>query len=138
MTVEGRNQSLSTVTSGLPLLQSSKKPPTPEPATIPKPFKFELDRRPGLRSSTTAARDNVPLAEFVAKYQKATPPRFRRAPTSGKKSGPPPAESGSDYSSGSHITMAKTPNLLTKTRKRPVVHKSAAEVEDEEAEKMKQ
>ena len=108
---------------------------------MPKPFKFELDKRPGLRSNTTAAaRDDMPMAEFMVKYQKATPSRFRRAPLSGKKPppGPPPTESRADYSSGSHVTLPKTPNLVTRTRKRPTAHKSAAQVEEEEVEKMKQ
>ena len=119
------------------LLQGSKKPPTPEPTTKPKPFKFELDKRPGLRSSTTAVRDNLPMAEFLVKYQKTTPPRFRRTLASVRKP-PAPTATESDFGSGSHVTVPKTPNLMTRTRKRPTVQKSAMELEEEEAEKMKQ
>ena len=127
----------STVTCVMCLLQGSKKPPTPEPTTKPKPFKFELDKRPGLRSSTVTARDNLPMAEFLVKFQNTTPPRFRRTPASGKKP-PAPAATESNYSSGSHVTLPKTPNLMTRTRKRPTVHKSTTELEEEEAKKMKQ
>ena len=77
------------------------------------------------------------MAEFILKYQNSTPPRFRRkpsAPGSGKIS----ENSGSQYNLGSHITMPKTPNLLTKSRKRSVACKSTAEVEEEEATKFEQ
>ena len=76
------------------------------------------------------------MAEFIAKYQTATPPRFRRVPANAAK--PPSGCGGAGYSLGSSITMPKTPNLHTKSRARPVTHKSAAEKEEEEAAMMKQ
>lgn len=115
-----------------------KKPPTPESTTKPKPFKFELDRRPGLRSGGAGAESGVPMAEFVAKYQTATPPRFRSTPTNSKPPAATAVSSSVDHSLGSSITVPKTPNLLSRARARPVTQKSAAEQEEELVAKMKQ
>ena len=115
---------------------AAKKPPTPEPVTRPKPFKFELDRRAALRPSVDRPNTDMPAAEFIAKFHTTTPPRFRRTPRNNK---PPAAKSdGDNFSLGSHLTNPKTPKLLTKTRARPTVQKSAAELEEEVALKMKQ
>ena len=77
----------------------------------------------------------MPMAEFILKYQNTTPPRFRRKPVSTVG---PHSSNGSSYSLGSHVTIPKTPNLLTKTRVRPVDYKGMAEAEEEVVSKIKQ
>ena len=119
--------------------QPTTKPPTPSGGTKVKPFKFHLDDRLGHKqhnttvssqSSTSSHGPDVPMAEAIAKYQKATPPRFRRTI---KK---PPSARKSCVTDG--LTVPKTPNLSTKARTRPVNIKSAAMEEEEEMENIKQ
>ena len=77
------------------------------------------------------------MAEFIAKYQTATPPRFRRTPAN-QKAPATERKPSADYSLGTSITVPKTPTLLTRARARPVTQKSAAEEEAELVDKMKQ
>ena len=121
------------------LIQTAKKPPTPELKT--KPFKFCLNERFKPKSSTSSS-EVVPTAEAIVKYQKATPPRFRSNPGSVSKkwkvkayaSDQSSSSSNSDDASGpcaAKLTIPNTPNLLTKGRSRPVTVKSTAEEEEE-------
>ena len=70
-------------------------------------------------------------AEYMEKFQKTTPPRFRTkvpydiASTSNTK----------NYSTA--VTLAKTPNLQSRHRSRPVTAVSMEEREAMEAEEMK-
>ena len=117
-----------------PLQGSSKRPPTPDSVTKTKPFKFELDKRRALRSATsttTSKKEEGPvlMAEFVNKFHSTTPPRFRRSPVI--------KDSKTECASGSQLTVPKTPNLLTKNRKRPLPYKTVDEIEEEELSKIK-
>ena len=107
-----------------------------------KPFTFACEKRAALRSADTAASSSnsfhVPMAEFIANYETSTPPRFRCNPNT-----PGPNRTGSQktcglFGLGSHLTIAKSPKLLTKGRKRPVTAKGAKEMEEEDILKMKQ
>ena len=71
------------------------------------------------------------MAEAIAKYQKATPPRFRRSMNK-----PPSTKKKSSVTD--ELTVPKTPNLSTKTRTRPINVKSASMEEEEEIENIKQ
>ncbi len=62
------------------------------------------------------------------KYQKATPPRFRRTLKR-------PLLQDSFQPT---LTIPRTPNLSTKTRTRPVTAKSSADLEEEEMQEIKQ
>ncbi len=111
-----------------------------------KPFVFECDKRAALRSATSAASSDastqrhIPAAEFVAKFHKATPPRFRRTPRNHKfgDSKPPEKAGGPAGSSVGHMTVPKTPVLRTRTRARPPVVKGAKEIAEEELAAMKE
>lgn len=96
-----------------------------------KPFKFHLDQRLGHKAGDPPPSDGpiVPMAEFVNKYHKATPPRFRRT---AKK--PQQLNEGAAAS----LTVPRTPQLSTKTRARPSIVKSAAVIEQEELDKIRQ
>ena len=86
-------------------------------------------KQPGNSKSS----DLVPVAEAIQKFQTATPPRFR--------SRKPSADLGSSVqktSSNTALTMPQTPNLVSRTRSRPVTAKSTAEIEEEEMAKMKE
>lgn len=121
------------------LTQETSKPPTPTQA---KPFKFHLTERLGPKSQTAAtsvqstsstleSHPEVPMAEAIARYQKATPPRFRR---SMRKSFNAIKNSGLME----ELTLPRTPNLSTKHRVRSITIKSSVMEEEEEIEKMKQ
>ena len=111
---------------------SSTRLPTPPGGTKVKPFKFHLDQRKlGHRSTDPQPSSDgpiVPAAEFMLKYQKATPPRFRRTLKC-------PLVQDSFHPT---LTVPRTPNLSTKTRTRPVTAKSSAELEEEELQERKQ
>ncbi len=105
-----------------------------------KPFTFACEKRAALRTADTAGPSNsfyVPMAEFIANYQTSTPPRFRCNPNE-----PGPNRTGSQktcgqFGLGSHLTIAKSPKLITKGRTRPVTAKGAKEMEEEDILKMK-
>lgn len=106
-----------------------------KPPTEIKEFHFSKmgERSHAVPGSVKSQSDSfMPMAEFILKYQNTTPPRFRRKPVSTV------ASSGSSYSLGSHITIPKTPKLLSRTRVRPVDYKGVAEAEEEVVSKVKQ
>lgn len=78
----------------------------------------------------------MPRAEFIAKYEHSTPPRFRTTPV-GPKAPQHPQGGGSGANVGTRVTLPKTPNLTAKNRKRPLMQKSISELEDEEVAEMK-
>ena len=100
-----------------------------------KPFHFHLDERLNQKSAHQTQGD-VPTAEAILKFEKSTPPRFRRNPTPSKKS----AINTSTGSCGKtmKLTMPKTPKLMAKGRSRPVTAMSAADEEEKEVAKMKE
>ena len=75
-------------------------------------------------------------AEYIFKFQTETPERFR---TLSRKSQHPAsaAVDESVQSSKADVTMPYTPKLQTKTRARPTIVRSAAELEEEELSKIR-
>ena len=73
----------------------------------------------------------MPMAEAIQKFQKATPPRFHS-----KK--PSTAGGGIKKSvTNTELTMPKTPNLVSRSRSRPITVKSTDEMEEEAVAEMK-
>ena len=107
-----------------------------------RPFTFACEKRAALRSSETAASSSnsyhVPMAEFNTNYQTSNPPRFRHIPNTPGLDRTVSQKTGDQFGLGSHLTIAKTPKLLTKGRKRPVATKGEKEMEEEDILKMKQ
>lgn len=114
------------------------KPATPEGVTKVKPFHFHLDERLKSKKAAHEPQADMPTAEAILKYEKSTPPRFRRNPTPSKKN----TSIGHNTSTGSckslKLTMPKTPKLMARERSRPVAAKSAAEKEEEAVKEMKE
>ena len=109
-----------------------------------KPFIFECDKRAALRSGSKAEssknsyQSHVSTAEFVAKFQTTTPPRFRRTPRLQSAGKGKQLEKEEQRYLGCHMTVPKTPVLHTRNRTRPVTVKGAKEIEDEELAAMKE
>ncbi|XP_068890279.1 targeting protein for Xklp2 isoform X2 [Aphelocoma coerulescens] len=110
-----------------------KHPPSPvrmpKGPTVPKPFNLSQGNKRKLEEATT---EYVSFAEQVEAFQKRTPPRYHlrsRKSEEGSVSGKPVK---------ARITHPKTPVLRTKHRLRPVTCKTAAELEEEEIEKIQQ
>ena len=78
------------------------------------------------------------MAEFNTNYQTSNPPRFRHIPNTPGPDRTVSQKTGDQFGLGSHLTIAKTPKLLTKGRKRPVATKGEKEMEEEDILKMKQ
>ncbi|OWK56628.1 Targeting protein for Xklp2 [Lonchura striata] len=110
-----------------------KHPPSPvrmpKGHTVPKPFNLSQGNKRKLEEATT---EYVSFAEQVEAFQKRTPPRYHlrsRKSEEGSVSRKPVK---------ARLTHPKTPVLRTKQRLRPVTCKTAAELEEEEVEKIQQ
>ena len=97
-----------------------------------KPFKFLTDERIKLRhetNSTLAVQEKyVSRAEYIEKFEKTTPPRFR---TKLQK------EETENKNRATDITTARTPNLQSRLRSRPLNVVGFAEQEEKELEEIK-
>ena len=107
-------------------------------STAVKPFVFQLDSRLPVKRDDEKEEETkkkgkgyVPTAEYLFKFETATPERFRTLsrrslhPTcAGTHSSMPASSSG--------VTMPYTPKLHTLARARPTITKSAAALEEEE------
>ena len=107
---------------------------TPREPTHVKPFRFLTEERIQSRKRHRSAEQKyVSSAEYMEKFQKTTPPRFRtKVPydiANGNNS------NTRDYRT--EITLAKTPNLVSRLRSRPVTAISKDEREERELEDMK-
>ena len=78
----------------------------------------------------------VSMAQQCYKFQTKTPPRFRTKNTKEGNSGPPVSEVNK---SATKLTCPKTPNLCSKSRKRPLPEDclSREQQEEKEVEEMK-
>ena len=119
----------------------------PRKMTEARPFNFRLNSR-FPKESTTEGEENkkgyVSMAEYIFKFQAGTPERFRSLPRKKLRSVCATVEETSQSSASSGqaalggVTMPFTPKLLAKTRARPTLAKSSAELEEEEMAKIKQ
>ena len=78
------------------------------------------------------------MAEFITNYQTSTSPRFRRNPNTPGPDRTVSQKTGDQFGLGSHLTIAKTPKLLTERRRGSIETKGAKEMEEEDILKMKQ
>ncbi|NXT14483.1 TPX2B protein, partial [Prunella fulvescens] len=110
-----------------------KHPPSPvrmpKGHTVPKPFNLSQGNKRKLEEATT---EYVSFAEQVEAFQKRTPPRYHLRSRKSEEG------SVSKKPVKARPTHPKTPVLRTKQRLRPVTCKTAAELEEEEVEKIQQ
>ncbi|XP_009948790.1 PREDICTED: targeting protein for Xklp2 [Leptosomus discolor] len=110
-----------------------KHPPSPvrmpKGPTIPKPFNLSQGNKRKLEESTS---EYVSLAEQVEAFQKRTPSRYHLRSRKSDE-GPVPRKVVK-----ARLTHPKTPVLLTKQRFRAATCKTAAELEEEEVQKIQQ
>ncbi|XP_063260523.1 targeting protein for Xklp2 isoform X1 [Prinia subflava] len=110
-----------------------KHPPSPvrmpKGPTVPKPFNLSQGNKRKLEEATT---EYVSFAEQVEAFQKRTPPRYHLRSRKSEEG------SVSKKPVKARLTHPKTPVLRTKQRLRPVTCKTAAELEEEEIEKIQQ
>ncbi|TFK02174.1 tripartite motif-containing protein 54-like [Platysternon megacephalum] len=97
--------------------------------TIPKPFNLSCGNKRKFEETTS---EYVPLAQQIENFQKRTPSRYHLRSRRTDES-PIPVKPLK-----ARLTQPKTPLLQTKQRLRPVTCKSAAELEAEEIEKLRQ
>uniref|UniRef100_A0A452ILF4 Uncharacterized protein n=1 Tax=Gopherus agassizii TaxID=38772 RepID=A0A452ILF4_9SAUR len=97
--------------------------------TIPKPFNLSCGNKRKFEETTS---EYVPLAQQIENFQKRTPSRYHLRSRRTDES-PIPVKPLK-----ARLTQPKTPLLQTKQRFRPVTCKSAAELEAEEIEKLRQ
>ena len=111
-------------------------------STAVKPFIFQLNSRlPAKRDeekeeeTKKKGKGYVPTAEYLYKFETATPERFRTLSRRSLRPTCAGAEEGTHSSvpaSSSGVTMPYTPKLRTLARARPTIIKSAAELEEDE------
>ncbi|XP_065422369.1 targeting protein for Xklp2 isoform X2 [Chrysemys picta bellii] len=110
-----------------------KHPPSParvvKGPTVPKPFNLSCGNKRKFEETTS---EYVPLAQQIENFQKRTPSRYHLRSRRTDES-PIPVKPLK-----ARLTQPKTPLLQTKQRLRPVTCKSAAELEAEEIEKLRQ
>ncbi|XP_076874799.1 targeting protein for Xklp2-like isoform X1 [Brachyhypopomus gauderio] len=97
--------------------------------TVPKPFNLSTATKRRQEKTDTY----VPMAQQIEQFEKRTPRRYHLRSRHRQEKGPSPVK-GEKLK----LTHPHTPQLLTRQRSRPVVVKSAAEIEAEELEKMQQ
>ncbi|XP_039354472.1 targeting protein for Xklp2 isoform X2 [Mauremys reevesii] len=97
--------------------------------TVPKPFNLSCGNKRKFEETTS---EYVPLAQQIENFQKRTPSRYHLRSRRTDES-PIPVKPLK-----ARLTQPKTPLLQTKQRFRPVTCKSAAELEAEEIEKLRQ
>lgn len=102
----------------------------PKGPTVPKPFQLSCGSK---RKYDEATSEFVSMAQQIEAFQRSTPSRYHLRNRKKEETGPSPARPMK-----SRITVPKTPALETMKRSRPVTCKSAAELEEEELEKIKQ
>ena len=78
------------------------------------------------------------MAEYITNYQTSNPPRFRCNPNTPGPDQTVSQKTGDQFGLGSHLTIAKTPKLLTERRRGSIETKGAKEMEEEDILKMKQ
>ncbi|NP_001096233.1 targeting protein for Xklp2 [Xenopus tropicalis] len=108
-----------------------KHPPSPvskAALTVPKPFNLSKGKR-----KHEEASEFVSTAEQVISFSKKTPARYHLRSRQRELEGPSPVKMVRPK-----LTNPKTPLLQTKQRLRPVMCKSAAELEAEELERIQQ
>ncbi|KAM9444987.1 targeting protein for Xklp2 isoform 2-T2 [Clarias gariepinus] len=113
--------------------QLRKHPSSPLKAhkgtTVPKPFNLSTGSKRKLDESSTY----VSMAEQIEQFQKRTPTRYHLRSRQSQEKGPSPVKTEKPK-----VTHPHTPQLMTRQRSRPVMVKSAAEIEAEEVEKLQQ
>ncbi|XP_073669129.1 targeting protein for Xklp2 isoform X2 [Paramisgurnus dabryanus] len=100
----------------------------PKGTTIPKPFNLSRGKR-----KLEEAGSYVPMAQQIEQFEKRTPTRYHLRSRQTQERGPSPVKTDK-----LKITHPKTPQLMTRQRHRPTTMKSTAEIEAEEAEKLRQ
>uniref|UniRef100_W5KDD7 TPX2 microtubule nucleation factor n=1 Tax=Astyanax mexicanus TaxID=7994 RepID=W5KDD7_ASTMX len=100
----------------------------PRGTTIPKPFNLSTGNKRKHEEG-----EYVSMAQQIEQFQKRTPTRYHLRSRQSQDRGPSPVKTDKPA-----ITHPHTPQLLTRQRSRPVMVKSAAEIEAEELEKMQQ
>lgn len=112
-----------------------KHPPSParvpKGPTVPKPFHLSCGNK--RKYDEANASEFVSLAQQIEAFQRSTPSRYHLRNRKKEETGPSPVKPMKN-----RITIPKTPALETLKRSRPVTCKSAAELEEEELEKIKQ
>uniref|UniRef100_A0A8D0E2D0 TPX2 microtubule nucleation factor n=1 Tax=Salvator merianae TaxID=96440 RepID=A0A8D0E2D0_SALMN len=110
-----------------------RHPPSPvrvtKGPTIPKPFNLSQGNK---RKHEEAASEYVPLAQMIENFQKRTPSRYHL------KSRKEEEGITQNRPLKARMTNPKSPHFETKKRVRPVLCKSAAELEAEEVAKLQQ
>ncbi|XP_026800904.3 targeting protein for Xklp2 isoform X1 [Pangasianodon hypophthalmus] len=97
--------------------------------TVPKPFNLSAGHKRKLEETSSY----VSMAEQIEQFQKRTPTRYHLRSRQSQERGPSPMKTEKPK-----VTHPHTPQLMTRQRSRPVMVKSAAEIEAEEAEKLQQ
>ncbi|XP_043944951.1 targeting protein for Xklp2 [Protopterus annectens] len=103
----------------------------PKGPTVPKPFHLSCGNK--RKYDEANASEFVSLAQQIEAFQRSTPSRYHLRNRKKEETGPSPVKPMKN-----RITIPKTPALETLKRSRPVTCKSAAELEEEELEKIKQ
>lgn len=98
-------------------------------STIPQPFNLHENRHQTLEQSKFQS-----AAELMLAFSTKTPERFRTKP---KNRDPTPTRKHARNTTEVALTVAKTPNLETRKRSRPVTAISQAEMEEREIEEIK-
>lgn len=101
--------------------------------TVPQPFHLTEKSKSSSTLHTLAGSKFESMAEKVSAFHKRTPDRFRARPRSLDRS---KGERGRSNSPPG-LTVAHTPNLQSRNRRRPVTAISQKEVEEKEIEEMK-
>ncbi|XP_026990397.2 targeting protein for Xklp2 isoform X3 [Tachysurus fulvidraco] len=101
----------------------------PKGTTVPKPFNLST----GNKRKLDETNSYVSMAEQIEQFQRRTPTRYHLRSRQSQERGPSPVKTEKPK-----VTLAHTPQLLTRQRSRPVTVKSAVELEAEEAEKLQQ
>uniref|UniRef100_A0AAR2LP39 TPX2 microtubule nucleation factor n=1 Tax=Pygocentrus nattereri TaxID=42514 RepID=A0AAR2LP39_PYGNA len=113
--------------------QLRKHPASPLKAskgtTIPKPFNLST----GSKRKLDETDSYVPMAQQIEQFEKRTPSRYHLRSRRCQEKGPSPVKTERPK-----VTHPQTPQLMTRQRSRPVMVKSTAEIEAEEAEKLRQ
>lgn len=100
----------------------------PKGTTIPKPFNLSRGKR-----KLEEVGSYMPMAQQIEQFEKRTPTRYHLRSRQTQERGPSPVKTDK-----LKITHPKTPQLMTRQRHRPTTMKSTAEIEAEEAEKLRQ
>ncbi|XP_048097204.1 targeting protein for Xklp2 isoform X1 [Alosa alosa] len=108
---------------------SPVKAPPKGGTTVPKPFNLS---RGGKRKHEESA-SYVSIAQQIEQFQKRTPVRYHLRSRQSQERGPSPVKAERPK-----VTHPMTPQLMTRSRSRPQVMKSTAEIEAEELEKIQQ